>query len=103
MLRSPIVRLVKIAGLILLLCLAVIYAGGLVLGIAGGISAVIIRVLEFIGVVGFPLAGLAVLSWFAYRLLLQPVFRQRKLDRIREYRARRSASRLDKEQTELPS
>lgn len=96
MFRASSFRLLKIAALIVLICLTLVYADGLILGVASGISAMLVRVLEFIGVVGFPLAGFGVLSWFAYRLLLQPVFRQRKLDRIREYRARRSAERESK-------
>jgi hypothetical protein len=83
-------RVIKLAGLIVLTCLVLIYAGGLVLGFAATASAFLVRLLEFIGVVGLPVAGGAVLAWFAYKLLLQPVFRQRKLNRIREHRALRN-------------
>jgi threonine/homoserine/homoserine lactone efflux protein len=72
--------------------LVLLYAGGLVLGATVTVSLLLIRVLEFTVAVVIPSAGCAVLLWFAYKLLLQPVLRQRKLDRIRDYRARRDGS-----------
>lgn len=63
--------------------------------IVGVFLGFVVRVLElFVGLV-IPVAGGAVLASFAYKLFLQPVLRQRKLDRIREYRARRQATHLD--------
>lgn len=91
-------RAARLAGLIALTCVALVYAGGLLLGFAATVSAFLLRVLEFAGVVLMPVAGGAVLCWFAYKLLLQPVFRQRKLDRIREYRAQRAALHEDEGQ-----
>lgn len=91
------VRAFKIAGLIILACIVLLYAGRLVLGATVTLSLILVRLLEFIGAVGIPLAGCAVLGWFAYKLFLQPVLRQRKLDRIRDYRARRAPSPLDED------
>ena len=82
-------RALKIGGWILLAALVLIYAGGYVLGATATVSLMLVRVLEFLGLVAIPVAGGAFLLWFAYKLLLEPVIRQRKLDRIREYRARR--------------
>lgn len=93
--RIKSLRAIKLTGLLLLICLVLIYAGSFLLGFAATITAFLIRVVEFIGVVGMPVAGGAVLAWFGYKLLLQPVFRLRKLNRIREYRALRAAARED--------
>jgi len=82
---------IKLTICILLGCVALIYAGGLVLGVTATVSLVLVRVLEFIGLVGIPVVGGAFLLWFAYKLFLEPVMRQRKLDRLRELRARRDA------------
>lgn len=87
--RIKSLRAIKLGGLLLLTCLVLIYAGGLLLGFAATITGFLVRLLEFIGVVGIPAAGGLVLAWFAYKLLLQPVFRLRKLNRLREYRALR--------------
>jgi len=89
------IKLVKIAVGILLGALVLIYAGGLVLGVTAKISVTLISVLEFIGAVSIPVAAGSVLLWFGYKFFLEPVIRQRKLDRIREYRARRDAAHLD--------
>jgi small neutral amino acid transporter SnatA (MarC family) len=88
---SPIRKItaVKIGGWVVLAALALIYAGGVILGATKTISLALVRVFEFIGLVGIPVAGGVFLLWFAYKMLLEPVIRQRKLDRIREYRARR--------------
>lgn len=56
---------------------------------------VLLPLLEFFTGVVVPAAGCAVLAWFGYRLLLQPVLRKRKLDRIREHRASRAAAHAD--------
>lgn len=95
LLKNP--RAIKFAGLIVLICLVLIYAGSLLLGFAATVSTFLIRLLEFIGVLGIPVAVCAVLAWFGYKLFIQPVLRQRKLDRIREYRAQRAASHLDED------
>lgn len=76
----------------MLICLALIFAGGLVVGFATTASLAFIRVFEFIGAVGIPLSGAVFLAWFAYKLLLEPVARKRKLERLREYRARRAST-----------
>ena len=73
--------------------MVLVYAGSFLLGATTTITLALVRVLEFIGVIGIPVAGGAVLLWFAYKLFLEPVIRQRKLDRLREYRARRDANR----------
>lgn len=86
------IRALKLAGWILLGSLLLIYAGGLILGVTAAVSLTLLRVLEFIGAVGIPVAGGAFLLWFAYKLFLEPVIRQRKLDRIRELRARRDVN-----------
>jgi len=72
--------------------LVLIYAGGFLLGATAAITVTLLRLLEFVGVIIIPVAGGAVLLWFAYKLFLEPVIRQRRLDRIREYRARRDAN-----------
>ncbi|HEY6970374.1 MAG TPA: hypothetical protein VJA94_14290 [Candidatus Angelobacter sp.] len=72
--------------------MVLIYAGGFLLGATATVTLTLVRVLEFVGVVAIPVAGGAVLLWFAYKLFLEPVIRQRKLDRIREWRARRDAN-----------
>ena len=70
----------KIAVALVLLCLVLIYLADVLL------------VGEFILGLAIPVLGGAVLLWFAYKLFLEPVLRQRKLDRIREYRAMRDAN-----------
>ena len=83
---------VKIAGWILLGGLVLIYAGGVLLGATATVTLTLVWVLELIGVVVIPVAGGAVLLWFAYKLFLEPVIRQRRLDRIREWRSRRDVN-----------
>jgi hypothetical protein len=86
------IKTAKLTGLIVLVGLVTVYAGGLALGFAATVTQALLRVLEFIGVVGIPVAGGVFLLWFAYKLFLDPVIRQRKLDRIRESRAQRAAT-----------
>jgi len=86
------IRAIKIAGWVLLGSLVAIYTGGLLLGVTAAITVTLVRLLEFIGVIIIPVAGGAFLLWFAYKLFLEPVMRQRRLDRLREYRARRDAN-----------
>jgi len=94
---SPVrhIKAVKIAVGVLLGALILIYAGGLILGVTAKVSMTLISVLEFIGAVSIPMAAGSVLLWFGYKFFLEPMIRQRKLDRIREYRARRDAAHLD--------
>ena len=73
-----------------ILAAVLILALGIFLGVVVGL-------LEFLVGIIVPVAACAVLAWFGYKLLLQPVLRQRKLDRIRAHRARRAAERLDEE------
>ena len=96
---SRIARLITIAGAMVLVCLTLVFAGGLAFGFAANTSAFIIHLLEFVWAVGIPLLGAGVLGGFGYKLLLEPIRRQRKLERIREYRARRALSRLDENGT----
>jgi hypothetical protein len=89
-------RRVQQVALLLAICVCLLYAGSRILGFSLALSTFLLRILEFLGAVAFPLAGAAVLAWFAYKLLLEPVLRQRRLDRLRERRARRDASRSDR-------
>jgi hypothetical protein len=84
-------RSVKIASIALLICVVLLYAGRLLLGVSATVAVFCLRVLEFVGAVGIPVLGGAILAWFAYKLLLEPVLRRRRLDRIRDYRARRAS------------
>jgi hypothetical protein len=79
----------KIAGLILVICLVLIYAGGFIFGFAFVVTVFLFRVLELLGAVGIPAVGGICLVWFAYKLLLEPVRRRHKLERLRDFRARR--------------
>jgi len=88
-------RAVKVAGLILVISLVLVYAGGLIFGFTIAVSALVIRALEFLGAVGLPAAGAICLAWFAYKLLLEPVHRRHKLERLREFRARRLIEQRD--------
>lgn len=72
----------------IILAIALIIALAIVVG-------VLVPLLEFLIGVVVPMAGCAVLAWFGYKLLLQPVLRKRKLDRIREHRASRAAAHAD--------
>lgn len=89
-------RRVQQVALLLAICVCLLYAGSRILGFSLALSTFLLRILEFLGAVAFPLAGAVVLAWFAYKLLLEPVLRQRRLDRLRERRARRDASRSDR-------
>ena len=75
----------KIAAALIVLCLVLIYLADVLL------------IGEFILSVAVPVLGGAVLVWFGYKLFLEPVLRQRKLDRIREYRAMRDAGNVDED------
>jgi hypothetical protein len=88
-------RAVKVAGLILVICLLLVYAGGLIFGFTIAVSALLIRVLELLGEIGLPAAGCVCLAWFGYKLLLEPVRRRHKLERLRDYRARRFVKQRD--------
>lgn len=95
--RSTNARAFRLAACILVVSLVLVYAGDFVLGLAATVSAALIRMLEFIGAVGIPVAGGVVLAWFTYKLLLDPVLRQRRLNRIREHRARRDSWKREDE------
>lgn len=98
MAASKIVRVATVAGAIILICLTLVLAGGLALGFAANTSAFLIHLLEFVWAVGIPVLGAGVLGWFAYKLFIEPVIRQHKLERIREYRARRNVADTDENQ-----
>ena len=87
---SKTARLLTIAGAIILISLTLVLAGGLALGFAANTSAFLIHLLEFIWAVGIPVLGAGVLGWFAYKFFIEPVIRRHKLERIRDYRARRN-------------